>query len=61
MQVVEGSDGCSEVALGMVQLLYVPCNLFDLCKEEARKGSSIRQGQRCIKQINNHPYKGPLI
>lgn len=55
MQVVEGSDGCSEVALGVVQLLYVPCNLFDLCKEEAGEGSNIREGQRCIEQINNHP------
>lgn len=33
MQVVEGGDGCSEVALGMVQLLYVPRNLLDLCRK----------------------------
>lgn len=33
MQVVEGGDGRREVALGMIQLLYVPCDLFDLSKD----------------------------
>lgn len=30
MQVVQGGDGGGEVALRMVQLLYVSGNLFDL-------------------------------
>lgn len=46
MQVVEGGDGCSEVALSMVQLLYVPRNLFDLCKGEARKSERIEERAR---------------
>ena len=45
MQVIEGGDGCSEVALGMVQLLYVPCYLFDLWKEEETDGERFKSGE----------------
>lgn len=37
MQVVEGGDGRREVALGMIQLLDVPRDLFDLSEETRSK------------------------
>lgn len=40
MQVVQCGDRCSKVALGMVQLLYVPGNLLDL-KEEGDKLATV--------------------
>lgn len=55
MQVVEGGDGCSEVALGMVQLLYVPRNLLDLCRERNR--SDIRWERK--KQEEGKKSDGP--
>lgn len=37
MQVVQGGDGCGEVALRMVQLLYVSGNLFNLSGTSKKK------------------------
>lgn len=45
MQVVQGGDGCGEVALRMVQLLYVSGNLFDLRKQKQMRKKS---GQNSI-------------
>lgn len=43
MQVVEGGDGCGEVALCMVQLLYVSGNLFDLPGAARRNRNKVEE------------------
>lgn len=48
MQVVQGGDGCGEVALRMVQLLYVSGNLFDLPGTSKKKKKKKRnQAKEC--------------
>jgi len=39
VQVVEGGDGGGEVALGVVQLLDVPCDLLDLQESNGSDGA----------------------
>lgn len=47
MQVVEGGDGSSEVALSMVQLFYIPRNLLDLRRKRNKvEGLVKKQTQR---------------
>lgn len=61
MQVVQGGDGCGEVALRMVQLLYVSGNLFDLPgtskkKEKKKKREISRKSVNDLIKIQTH-YK----